>query len=263
MSVPLNQRTQFFVFIAIGSIIGFFLATIAWIGWNIDHLKPETILPIIVIGGVFVLLTTLGLLAAGFATLQLANEKQPLALPEGSIRAVIALMLVVLFTIISIFLYISLSNGTKIQTLDIASNLTDQQRAEFVSRSTVNIILIQPIERPGEAPRYTVYYQNRSGVADDFAKQLLILLGTLVTAVASFYFGATVATPTTRPTGQGEGATRTPTGQGAGATTTPTGQREGATTTPTGQAAGATTTPSGQAAGATTTSTNQGEEEPI
>jgi hypothetical protein len=101
------------------------------------------ILPLLAIGGLLALLIVLGLVAVLLETIGLANKDQALALPEGSVRAVIALGLIVLFAILAIYLYASISKSP-----------------------------------PPEA------------VSVDFAKQLLTIMGTLVTAVASFYFGA-------------------------------------------------------------------------
>jgi hypothetical protein len=107
--------------------------------------NAAVVLPLLTIGGLLSLLIVLALVSVFFQTLGLANKEQALALPEGSVRAVIALGLIVLFAILAIYLYGSISVR--------AAGATNQ-------------------------------------VADDFAKQLLTIMGTLVTAVASFYFGA-------------------------------------------------------------------------
>lgn len=101
----------------------------------------EVVLPLLVIGGLLSLLIVLALVSVFFQTLGLANPAQALALPEGSVRAVIALGLIVLFAILAIYLYANT-------------------------------------------------YTKSPDDAFDFAKQLLTIMGTLVTAVASFYFGA-------------------------------------------------------------------------
>src|SRR2546423_6813445 len=45
----------------------------------------------------------------------------------------------------------------------------------------------------------TVYYRSGSRAAEDLAKQLIVLLGTLVTAVSSFYFGSSSIAAVTKP----------------------------------------------------------------
>src|SRR5437660_4147553 len=105
--------------------------------------NAAVVLPLLTIGGLLSLLIVLALMSVFFQTLGLSNKEQALALPEGSVRAVIALGLIVLFAILSIYLYASLR--------------------------------VEP---------------KASEVGVDFAKQVLTIVGTLVTAVASFYFGA-------------------------------------------------------------------------
>ena len=108
------------------------------------NVAENVLLPLVAIAGVVLLLAVLALVAAVFGTLGLDDSKQPLGLPEGSIRAVIALALVVLFAILSIYLF------------------------DKISDSQAQI----------------------SSEAKDLAKQLLTIIGTLMTAVAGFYFGA-------------------------------------------------------------------------
>lgn len=108
-------------------------------------LSDNILLPLIAISGVALLLIALALVAVVFNALGLDDQKQALGLPEGSIRAVIALALVVLFAILSVYLF-------------------EQVNA-----------------RQGDAV-------NQDG--KDIAKQLITIIGTLMTAVAGFYFGA-------------------------------------------------------------------------
>jgi hypothetical protein len=95
----------------------------------------------------------------------------------------------VLFAIVAIFLFDSVSKSGKIESV---ANLTTQQLAEFSAKvPSAQIVLIQPPLGTGEpTPPYTVYYRLPNPASDDLAKQLIVLLGTLVTAVSSFYFGA-------------------------------------------------------------------------
>ena len=71
---------------------------------------PSVGLPILAIFGIMILFGSVSLVSTLFARLKLSDKSQALALPEGSIRAAIALALIVLFAIISIMLYQSSSN---------------------------------------------------------------------------------------------------------------------------------------------------------
>jgi heme/copper-type cytochrome/quinol oxidase subunit 2 len=145
----------------------------------------ETTLPVVIIAGVVILLIVLGLLAVCFSILNLANQNQALGLPEGSVRAVIAIMLLVLFAIVSIFLYSSVAT-VRLQSI---TNVAADQLPELRRRVPVDLV----VPATGNGP-FTVYFRTSNPAGDDLAKQLIVLLGTLVTAVASFYFGASSVT---------------------------------------------------------------------
>ena len=240
---------------------------------NLIHsleLTNEVSLPLLAIAGVVVLLGALALVSIAFKIMDMADPQEALALPAGSIRAVIALSLVVLFAILTVFLFSSLSNGGAVHTLTC---LTPSQKDTFEHNLGSQVLLsvesaVSDKEKPcsalaagasettkkgGEgtsagapgpvsapsaapppvspptsgggprsdatgplgappggaqnapplttpapeaagakaAPFFTVHYRDaRDPASSDFAKQLLVLIGTLVTAVSSFYFGA-------------------------------------------------------------------------
>jgi hypothetical protein len=129
---------------------------------NHDKVPMQINLPLLAIAGVAVLFGSLALVAISFSTFGLADKTQALGLPEGSVRAFIALALVVVFAIVAFSVYGDLSQ-------------------------------IEAGKTPNPA-------------AIDFAKQLLTLVGTLVTAVASFYFGAATATSAQAATNSVAGA---------------------------------------------------------
>lgn len=187
-----SQRGLVVTIVSVGVI--FLVAMGIYLAGNAKSLfdrGPELVLPILIISGVLVLLVTLALTAFVFATMDISDKTQALGLPEGSVRAVVALSLVILFPIVSIFLYSNLSSSGKIE---IVSNLTKEQRDQFVGKVPSSQIVLEEPTGEGAAARYTIRYrQVASQASEDFAKQLLVLIGTLVTAVASFYFGAKTA----------------------------------------------------------------------
>jgi hypothetical protein len=165
--------------------------TFIWIGRGItlDAAKPELTLPLVVLVGVVVLLITLALVAVTFSILNMSDKGQALALPEGSVRAVIALMLLLIFAIAAFFLY---SNVAASGTVVIAKGMSYANVVELKRNATVlKTDPDFPDKPPGGDVRYDVQYRNpESLAANDLAKQLIVLLGTLVTAVSSFYFGS-------------------------------------------------------------------------
>ena len=160
-----------------------------------DINSPEEFtLPLLTIGGVIVLVLVLTLVAAIFSLIGLGTPGQAMGLPEGSIRAVIALSLIVLFAILAIYLYGSVSTG-QLNTID---NLSDADRSQFFKDHPAIKDLQAAVKKNADnTPTnfYQVAYHSTNSVtgADDFA-QLLVLLGTLMTAITSFYSGAGTAT---------------------------------------------------------------------
>jgi hypothetical protein len=161
-----------------------------------QNITPEAKLPLLTIVGVIALFVALAFVAFGFAGLDLTDRTQALALPEGSIRAAIALCLVVLFAIISVSLYSGLAEGP----IRFLAGLSKEQSDAF-TRDTVRVqIITTQMVGTAKDTTYTVYYrQSASRASEDFAKQLLVMIGTLVTAVASFYFGTKAAPNTAAP----------------------------------------------------------------
>jgi hypothetical protein len=159
---------------------------------------PTVGLPILAIFGIMVLFGSLALVSTLFARLSLSDPTQALALPEGSIRAAIALALIVLFAIIAIMLDQSMSKPYVIPGLD-------QTQVETLVRNPVNNVLAVvpecratpegppgPVQGcPPENVRYSVHLvRGQTKESTDLAKQLLILIGTLMTSVTSFYFAS-------------------------------------------------------------------------
>ena len=160
--------------------------------WLLTRLAPPDAggsLPLLAIGGVVVLIFMLATVSMIFSALGLANRDLAMGLPEGSIRAVIALSLIVLFAILSIFLYQSISSGGARFKID---EMSTADRAEFIRNP--NARDIQSSETKGKAGFYDVTYRSANPASEDFAKQLLVLLGTLMTAITSFYLGAGTVT---------------------------------------------------------------------
>jgi hypothetical protein len=179
-----------------------FAFAIVWIVLAVTGVLPnhnpitETIsLPLIVIVGVSLLLIAIALVAFTYSVIGLSSAKDALGLPDGSVRAVIALMLLVLFSIMAIFLYNSVAHRGP-QTME---HVSAETIADMKSRGVM--VLNQEEELAGHKFKVTLYEINSP--ADDIAKQLIAMLGTLVTAVASFYFGsASVASASAAVTGR-------------------------------------------------------------
>lgn len=188
--------------------VGFVLVTLpaALLFFGSRYLESVSLigLPLLAIFGIMILFGTLALVAMLFQSLGLDDKRHPLALPEGSIRAAIALSLIVLFAIISIMLFQGMAG--KPMLLD---GLTEPQRNEMVLKfgSRVESLSEHCAKPPaagaecaGDDRRFALSLRSAPGPESlDLAKQLLILVGTLMTSVTSYYFAARGLSGETRP----------------------------------------------------------------
>ena len=190
------------------------LAVLVGMFWLLTRLSRDGSgsLALLAIGGVVVLILLLTAVAMVFSILQLTNNTQAMGLPEGSIRAVIALSLIVLFAILSVFLYEGVSKGSLIVNNRVPETVRIQIIREHAAQD-VQSVLLKDKSDDGKENLYDVSYRSTNTTADDFAKQMLVLLGTLMTAVTSFYLGAGTATTAAKAGGDAakEAAANSPT----------------------------------------------------
>jgi hypothetical protein len=160
-------------------------------GWMIYSLiskatgSDEMQMAIMVVVGIATLMSVLFVLAAGFSSMNLTDPKQPLGLPEGSIRSMIALILIMVFIIFGIYLFRMVGGGTYIR-LENAATSPDTKNY------TGKVIIEKNIVAQGQQQTYSVW--SLEPIGEDgrrLAQQLLTTVGTLVVAVAGFYFGST------------------------------------------------------------------------
>ena len=100
----------------------------------------------------------------------LSNPNEALGLPTGSVRAIIALALILIFAIMSVFMFLLLTEPQTTTTVTQQSfsnmtggNSTFTNSTKIISGSSADMI--------------------------DFSKQMLTTISTLVVAIAAFYFG--------------------------------------------------------------------------
>ncbi len=151
---------------------------------NSSFLPPEFVLPLLVVGSISVLMIGLASMAIIFRRLGLYDYREAMGLPEGSIRAIIALMLIVIFAVVSVFL-ISNADAQDRRVLDdlTVSQADELPLAEIVSRERVS-------GTSGAQARYRVVLEAGDRPSAEMSQQLMTTLGTLVVAVAAFYFGS-------------------------------------------------------------------------
>jgi hypothetical protein len=181
MDAPVKQSviSTIALFLAVGILAGAgYLMYAVSIANGVD---TEIRTSILVVGSIAVLMIVLFIIAFGFRFIELADAKQALGLPEGSIRAMIALILIMIFIIFGVYLFrmVGTGNPTFIAPMDspgkpdlypgkIVSSIYDETTKKY------NVWVISPITDDGLR----------------LAQQLLTTVGTLVVAVSGFYFGS-------------------------------------------------------------------------
>jgi hypothetical protein len=153
-----------------------------------DVFLPEILLPLLLIAGVIALIVALAILVATFHLFALTDRTKPFGVPEGTLQAIIALILITIFAITSVYLsgrfepeVVTLPrlNATQVagipgdeivSKVQVAGGVT----ADDTNDDRFNVEREIPVDQDGK----------------DFSNQLLTILGTLVGAVAGFYFGA-------------------------------------------------------------------------
>jgi hypothetical protein len=143
------------------------------------------------------------LLVAGFVTvglllylgtlvlraLDMGAPAEALGMPEGSIRALIAMSLILIFAIIGIQVFNAGSAGTELVSTGLTQAQIDALRAD--GAIVISQTLQTPIPEPPAAALYDVTTRTvMTQEAHDFGLQLMTTVSTLVVAVAGFYFGS-------------------------------------------------------------------------
>jgi len=166
----------------LGLLAAFILAIIGLIVYVIlvKTKAPEVILSPLLVLSVISLIVVLAFTAALFKYLGLDDKNQSLGLPEGSIRAVVALSLILIFMISSIFLYYQVATPIT----DTSKNVSGNMIKVFPNDS------IKSITRTGTDSYDVEVMFEKTKISEDIAKQIITTVGTLVVAVAGFYFGA-------------------------------------------------------------------------
>jgi hypothetical protein len=171
-------------FLVVFLAITILLATVLWVGAATfsNANRPETVLTLLLIFGVVALLVTLAVMVTLLRVFGLTDPSQPLGLPEGSIRAVIALTLILVFAIMSVFLYWDAAHPETTQSTGLTGDILNMLPSDRVIAVTARSV--------NGATVYDVTTTTEGQTSNQLGLQLVTIVGTLVTALAAFYFGA-------------------------------------------------------------------------
>jgi len=98
------------LFLIILSVL--FLGFVLIVAFARKSLSDEVAVPLLLVGGIGIFLCAISAVTAVFWRLDLSSKNFALGLPDGSVRAVIALSLILLFAIMSVFLYLNINKNT-------------------------------------------------------------------------------------------------------------------------------------------------------
>jgi hypothetical protein len=132
--------------------------------------------------------------AAVFKYLNLADPTKSLGLPEGSVQAVIALSLILIFMIMSLVLYTQVNTNA----IGVEYKYTGINQTQLDAIPSGEITAIQRItvtDQKGVNNSEVLFNVTRrvipkTSTSEDIAKQIITTVSTLVVAVAGFYFGS-------------------------------------------------------------------------
>lgn len=139
----------------------------------------DVLFPLLLVAGVVALVLVIAVLVGLFQKMGLTDDRYALALPSGSISAIIALMLILVFAMLSVLVQVNI--GYEIRTI---GNLSAQQADQ--------IPLAEVAGRQCPTPDNCTIDRKieKSPAAVDIGKQLVTTVSTLVVAISAFYFGS-------------------------------------------------------------------------
>jgi uncharacterized protein (UPF0333 family) len=184
----------------VGSIVFLVaLGGVAWLIQGVFHNSNNLSLPVLALSSVLLMLGALLVFTTLIHLIDLSDAKSALGLPEGSVRALLALALVGLFAIMASSVLIGSPprevKGVLAADIDVVLKANPNEH---------DIFWVPETKAQGGAQTFTATFGSATHI-DDFGKQMLTLVGTLMTAVISFYFGSATASQTTGTDG-GRGA---------------------------------------------------------
>jgi hypothetical protein len=206
---------------------------------DLGNTEEAMALSAVVLTGLFLIVLLMAALVIVYQVLGLSDSGQALALPEGSVRALLALSLVLVFVCLAGFLYNEVNHV--ITQSGSVKHITDARltelKADFVvvyepernekneqvyeqKKDATGVLVVDADKKPvydTTKPLYiATYYTKRSKDADDFAKQIFTTLATIFVSVISFYFGSSATS-----SGVGAGAKAAKDGGDGGKKTDP------------------------------------------
>jgi hypothetical protein len=167
------------------AVIGFFL---------FPHTLPTAPIGVNLLAGLVLLTVSLAGLIIIFRALGLDDANAALGMPPGSVRALLALTLIVVFVVVASWELRGLYDpGSALrETAQIPNSRVD----EFKTRNAGQRVAVVP--GPGEGQSTVTLYLPRDAEIQDLAKQVMTIVATVLVTVVGFYFGSNSAADAAR-----------------------------------------------------------------
>jgi hypothetical protein len=153
------------------------LGLLIWLWIEVTDTPGASTLPLLLLVSILLILIVFGVVAMLYSAVGLSDKNQALGLPQGSVRALLAFGLVILFTIISLSFFSQLGST---QVIEVTQTQYESLDADQITSGVFN----------DETKMWTVHIRSASRAQVDLAQQIVAALITLVAAVAAFYFGS-------------------------------------------------------------------------
>ena len=215
-----------------GIVLFLAAAFIWWKGYpTLEGGDHYIILSAIVLVGLALTVVFMALLGIIYSVMGAEDPKQALGLPEGSVRALLAFSLVLIFVCLAAFLFGEVNKNTQpaggktlarvtgAELSDLKTNfVVASELAKDENGKLVYEQIADPKDQTGKTsiddlkhPIYTAtYYPKANKDAEDFAKQIFTTLATIFVSVVSFYFGSSVTTSAAAAGAKAAGAGKIP-----------------------------------------------------
>ncbi|HJT94719.1 MAG TPA: hypothetical protein VJ777_22750 [Mycobacterium sp.] len=190
---PAGKSERFGLMLFLSGLFG--AASIASLPFFVSFLNTkgaaytEVLFPLVLVAGVVALILVMAVLIGLFKRMGLTNEVHALGLPSGSISAIIALMLILVFAMLSVLIQANI--GYDLRNIpDLTPEQANQIAGTDILGKTCTTTTTSATGATQETFCTVVRKVDKSPATVDIGKQLVTTVSTLVVAISAFYFGS-------------------------------------------------------------------------
>jgi hypothetical protein len=147
-------------------------------------------LPLMAVGGFLTFALALGGLAALLSAFKLSEHPHALGLPEGSVRALIALVLVILFVAMAAYLFGNLGPDRDAAEVATAEGVTRGDLEKLPEHLSYAIVRVDGTDPERVDAKLFVTPAAATAAQQDLAKQIFTTIATVLVTIIGFYFGS-------------------------------------------------------------------------